>query len=135
VLSITLDCGLNLLWLAISVFALVRLGSRDWRRSFTVFLATLALFPIVSDSDDLFSFAQMRIPVPHHRNAGTMPEDSREKDTMQLARVLEILEHSQAASPYVFALALLFVVMLLALDCAAFTRPVLASSGRAPPLA
>jgi hypothetical protein len=135
VLSITLDVGLNLLWLAISVFALVRLGSRDWRRSFTVFLATLALFPIVSDSDDLFSFSQMRVPMPHHRNAGTTPEDSREKDTIQLSRALQILEHSQPSSAYEFALALFFVVMLLALDCAAFTRPVLASSGRAPPLA
>jgi hypothetical protein len=133
--SITLDSGLNLLWLAISVCALIWLGRRDGRRSFAVFLATVALFPIVSDSDDLFSFSQMRVPVPHHRDAGTTPEDSREKDTTQLARVLESLEHYQPSSAYDFALALCFVVMLLVLHCSPFTRPVLASPGRAPPLA
>jgi hypothetical protein len=135
VFSLTLDSGLNLLWLAISVSALVWLGRRDWRRSFTVFLATVALFPIVSDSDDLFSFAQMRVPVPHHRDAGTTPEDSREKDTVQLARVLESLDHYQPSSAYEFALVLYFVSLLLALYCATSTRHVLASSGRAPPLA
>ena len=62
---------------------------------------------------------------PHHRDAGTTPEDSREKDTIHLARVLESLEHYQPSSAYDFALALYFVVMLLALHWATFTRPVI----------
>jgi len=133
--SITLDSGLNLLWLAISVFALLLLGRRDWRRSVTVFLATIALFPIVSDSDDLFTFSLLRVPAPHHRNAGTTPEDSRENDTLQLSRLIESLDHYQLACFYEFALTLCFVALLLAFSYAALTRPVLANSGRAPPLA
>jgi hypothetical protein len=129
-----LDCWLNLLWLAITVSAVIAFGRREWRRVFTVFLATVALFPIVSDSDDLFSFARMRIPVPHHRDAGTAPEDRGEKDTVQLARLLETLDQFQIAAacdapPAFFAFAL-----LLCLICLLRTRFVLASAGRAPPL-
>jgi hypothetical protein len=132
--SVPLDTWLNLLWLAISVFALVHFGRCGWRRSFIVFLATIALFPIVSDSDDLFSFSRLRIPVTQHRDAGTAPEDSREKDTVQLSRLIESLDHYQPASSYQFVFALCFFALLIVLQCAARTRSVIQYAGRAPPV-
>jgi hypothetical protein len=124
------------------VAALAWFGCLDWERShrirwqrlFAVFLATIALFPIVSDSDDLFSFSLLRIPGQHH-GAGTTPEDSREKDTLQLSRALETLEHFQISAFYQITLALCFVALLTTLCLAARSRPVFASAGRAPPLA
>ncbi len=130
---LSLDSALNLLWLGISVSAIACFGRREWRRSFTVFLATIALFPIVSDSDDLFSFSFLRIPQAHHRNAGTTPEDSREKDTVQLGRVLESLDHWQIAPSYEIAPIVSCVALLRLLPCTARTRTVLARVGRAPP--
>jgi hypothetical protein len=142
VLSLSLDAALNLLWLVISVAALLAVGVLDWQRSreirwrrlFAVFVATIALFPTVSDSDDLFSFSLLQTS-GHHRGAGTAPEDPREKDTIQLSRLLESLDHYQITSVYQFVLSLGFVALLLTLSLAVFTRPVFASSGRAPPLA
>jgi hypothetical protein len=120
---------------AISVSAVVAFGRCDRRRVFSVFLATVALFPIVSDSDDLFSFSRLRIPTSHHRNAGTAPEDSTEKDTVQLARLLETLDHWQAAPASDTSVCFVAFALLLTLICAPSTRPVLARAGRAPPLA
>jgi hypothetical protein len=142
VFSVTLDSGLNLLWLGISVAALVWFGRLDWkhsghirwRRLFAVFLATIALFPIVSDSDDLFSFSLLRIPGQHH-GAGRAPEDTREKDAVHLARVLESLDHFEISAFYQIVLALCFIALLLTLRLAILSRPVFASAGRAPPLA
>jgi hypothetical protein len=140
--SLSLDAALNLLWLSISASALLWVASIDWRKSrqirwrrlFAVFVATIALFPTVSDSDDLFSFSLLQIP-GQHRGAGTTPEDSREKDTIQLSRVLESLDHYQITSTFQFVLSLGFVALLLTLSFAVFTRPTFASAGRAPPLA
>jgi hypothetical protein len=138
----TIDAGLNLLWLGISVAALVWFAQRErtgsnrvcWHRLLAVFLATVALFPAVSDTDDLFSFSRLQIPGRHH-GAGTAPEDSREKDSLQLARHFESLDQSQVSAFYSFALSLCFVALLLTLSLACPSRPVLASAGRAPPLA
>jgi hypothetical protein len=142
VLSVTLDSGLNLLWLGISVAALLWFGRLDWKHSgrvrwqrlFAVFLATIALFPIVSDSDDLFSFSLLRIP-GQHQGAGTTPEDTREKDSLHLARVLESLDQFQISSFYQIILSLCFIALLLTLSLGILSRPVFASAGRAPPSA
>jgi hypothetical protein len=143
VLSLTLDTALNLLWLGISVAALLWFGRMEWKRSrkvrprrlFAVFLATIALFPIVSDSDDLFSFSLLQIPTSHRNSAGTTPEDSREKDTLQLARLLESLDHFQITALYQIVLSLCFVAMLWTVGLSIRSRTVLANPGRAPPLA
>jgi hypothetical protein len=140
---LTLDAGLNLLWLGISVAALVGFGRQDWRRMHcvrwhrlcAVFLATIALFPTVSDTDDLFNFSHLRFPAQHHRNAGTMPEDPREKDSIQLTRLIESLDHWQLSAFFEIALALCFFALMAVLYLSATTRPVFATPGRAPPLA
>jgi hypothetical protein len=135
VFSLTLDSALNLLWLGICVAAVIWFGRFRWRRSFTVFLATVALFPIVSDSDDLFSFSLLRVPGHHHRSAGTIPEDSRERDTAQLAHLIESLDHWQVAPFFEIAVALCFFVLLFSAQWTVRSRSVLASGGRSPPLA
>jgi hypothetical protein len=142
VLSLTLDSGLNLLWLGISVAALLWFGRLERKRSgrvrrqrlFAVFLATIALFPIVSDSDDLFNFSLLRMPGAHQRAGTTAPEDEREKNNLHLARVLESLDHFQLAAFFQVTMALCFVAVLSTRRLVCCSRPVLAAGGRAPPL-
>ena len=133
--SITLDAGLNLLWLAISVFALILFRHCDWKRRLAVFIATVALFPIVSDSDDLLSFSLIGRTAAHHRNAGTTSEDSREKDSIQLARLLEALDHYRPVSVYEFSPALYCAPVSPDVCSVAAPRFVLTTPGRAPPSA
>jgi hypothetical protein len=148
VLSITLDVALNLLWLAISLLALQWFAWMEWgrsrrglrrgrlRRFFAVCMMTVAIFPSVSDSDDLFNFSLLRIPTSHHGGVGSVPasEDSREKDSLNLARQLQTLEHYQVSGFYVLALALFVVAALVSLRPACATRAICCNSGRAPPL-
>jgi hypothetical protein len=142
VIPVTVDSILNFLWLGISVAALLWFARRDrirshnlnWRGLFAVFLATVALFPSVSDTDDLFSFSLLQVP-GHHHGAGTTPEDSREKDSLQLARLLESLDHFQVSAVFHICVSLCFVALLLTLSLARSSRPVFAIAGRAPPLA
>lgn len=145
--SLSLDAGLNLLWLAISLSALAWFARMEWFRScrglsygrlqrlFAVCMMAVALFPSVSDSDDLFSFSLLRIPTNHHGGVGTVPspEDSREKDSVHLARVLETLQHYQVTGIYTFALALFCVAALVSIRPVCATRPLYCNSGRAPP--
>jgi hypothetical protein len=148
VFSVQLDAALNLLWLAISVAALLWFtrmertrahhGSsrRRFRRLFAVCMMTVAIFPSVSDSDDLFNFSRLRTPASQRGSVGTAPsqEDSREKDSGNLARQLETLEHYQVSAFYVFALALFCMGAAVALRPAYLTRVICCNSGRDPPL-
>ena len=141
-IPVTVDSILNLLWLGISVAALLWFGRRErmrshnlsWKRLFPVVLATIALFPTVSDADDLFNFSLLQIP-GHHHGAGTTPEDSREKDSLQLARLLETLDHFQVSAFFRIFLSLCFVALLLTLSLVRSSRPVVATAGRGTPLA
>jgi hypothetical protein len=148
VLSLTLDVALNLLWAAITLAALIwftriersrsRLGSSlgRFRRFFAVCMLAVAIFPSVSDSDDLFNFSLLRIPSNHRGGVGSppSPEDSREKDNVNLARLLETLEHYQVSGIYVFAFALFCVAALVSFRPVCATRVICCNSGRAPPL-
>jgi len=140
-LSITIDAALNLLWLAISVSALAWFSQRGsnhgrLRRFFAVCMMAVAIFPSVSDSDDLFNFSLLQIPLNHRGGVGTVPtpEDSREKDSLHLARMLETLEHFQVTGFYVFALALFCMGAMVSLRPVCATRVICCNSGRAPPL-
>ena len=145
---IALDAALNLLWLAISLAALLwfariernrarRGGSRGrLRRLFAVCVMAVAIFPSVSDTDDLFNFSLLRIPTNQRGGVGNLPtpEDSREKDSVNLARLLETLEHYQVSGFYIFALALFCVAALVSIRPVCATRAICCNSGRAPPL-
>jgi hypothetical protein len=144
----TLDTALNLIWVGVGVFALILLSflERRWfphssakarlQRLVAVLILTVALFPSVSTSDDLFSFSLINSHLGKHGGFGsTVPEDSKEKAGMQLFRLLETLNHFQISVVHRLLLALCCVTWVLTLRRDAFTRAVLCRSGRAPPLA
>lgn len=111
-------------------------SARRLRRLFAVCMMAVAIFPSVSDSDDLFNFSQLRIPAGQRGSVGTAPsqEDSREKDNVSLARQLETLEHYQVSGFYVFVFALFCMGAAVSLRPAYFTRVICCNSGRDPPL-
>src|SRR4029077_1041668 len=100
-----------------------------------VCMLAVAIFPSVSDSDDLFNFSLLRIPTGQRGGVGNVPspEDSREKDNANLARLLETLEHYQVSGFYTFALALFCVAAMVSLRPVCATRTICCNSGRAPP--
>src|SRR5215467_4020573 len=110
-MPVTLHTALNLLWLGISVGVLgwfTRLEwthgkSGRWRRLLAAFAMCITLFPCISDTDDLFNFSLIQTPVQHrHGGVGNAPppEESREKSTLHLARLLETLDHYQVAAVF-----------------------------------
>ncbi len=145
---LALDTTLNLVWLIIgmaAVFFLSRVERRHHplstkrarlRRLFAVLIVTLALFPSVSSSDDLFSFSLINTHLGKHGGLGsTPPEDSKEKAGLQLFRLLETLNHYQVARIFTVTLALCCVAFVLTSWREPSTRPILCRAGRAPPLA
>jgi hypothetical protein len=148
VLSIHLDTALNLLWAGISVAALLWFALLEWNRGhralrhgryqrlFAVCLMAVVIFPSISDSDDLFHFSLLQVPNRQSSGFGSAPqEDRQEKDSLQLARLLETLEHFQISGFYLFTFALYCVAISLSLRLASFTRSINCNAGRAPPLA
>ena len=144
-LSIHLDTALNLLWAAISVAALAGFARLEWKRGsqpgrwqrlFAVCLMALTIFPSISDSDDLLHFSLLQVPNRTSGGFGTAPqEDRQEKDSLQLARLLDAMEHYQVTALYLFIFALYCVAISLSLRLSSFTRSVGCHAGRAPPLA
>ena len=145
--SIHLDVALNLLWLAITLAALgwfVRIEWKHGRRAtshgrlqrlFAVCLMAVALFPSISDSDDLFHFSLLQVPTSQTGGFGSAPQDERqEKSNLQLARLLETLEHFQVTGFYLFLFTLACLAVSLALRVAAGSRPGNCYAGRGPPL-
>jgi hypothetical protein len=146
VLPVTLHTGLNLLWLAISVCALAwfwrsesrRPNSGRWRRLLAICALCIAVFPSVSDTDDLFTFSLIQVPGNPHGGVGSSPpppEDGREKSTLHLARVLETLDHYQITAIFAVILALFSIALSFVPRLAWETRSLLCSAGRAPPTA
>jgi hypothetical protein len=145
VLPITLHAALNLLWLVISVCALAwfcRSESRRrhlgrWQRLFAVCALCITVFPSVSDTDDLFTFSLIQVPgIPHGGVGPTpLPEDSHEKSTLHLARLLEVLDHYQVTAAYTVTLTLICVALSLLPRLACASRSLLCNAGRAPPAA
>lgn len=147
-LSIRLDTALNLLWAGISVAALLWFVLLEWNRGqsvsrraryqrlFAVCLMAVVLFPSISDSDDLFHFSLLQVPTRQSGGFGSAPqEDRQEKDSLQLARMLETLEHYQASGFYLFTFALYCIAIAVSLHLSSFTRSIGCNAGRAPPLA
>jgi hypothetical protein len=142
----TLDTALNLIWVGVGVFALITLCflEKRWfprsapkgrlQRLIAVLVVTVALFPSVSSSDDLFSFSLINSQLGKHGGFGnTVPEDSKEKAGMQLFRLLETLNHFQVSVIYRLSLALCCIALVLTPRRQARTRTVLCRAGRAPP--
>ena len=146
--SITVHFLTNAAWGVIAFTALVWLWNLEYRRFHgscigkrlhrlvAVCLLSLAVFPAVSDSDDLFKFSL--IPVPgHHDSAGsTAPsDDSHKKTNLYLARFLETLDHYQVSGIAPLLPIFCFLTLLPAIQAVCRTRPILCANGRAPPIA
>ena len=102
-MHITLDTALNLLWAGLTVSALVwlacteRLRASAARRGVRVtalFLAAAAIFPAVSSSDDLLSFALLG-GAGRQGGFGASPVEPTEKADQQLVHSLDSMEHGQ----------------------------------------
>ena len=141
----SLHTALNLLWLGISVSAIVWFAGREaqrrasgrWLRLLAICAICITLFPSISDSDELFNFSLLQMPTQHHGGVGTTPpqEDSREKSSLHLARLLETLDHYQVASFWSICLTLACLGVSRSLRPHCLTRAVLFNAGRAPPVA
>ena len=95
----------------------------------------VAIFPSISDSDDLFHFSLLQVPTRQSGGFGSAPqEDRQEKANLQLARLLETLEHFQVSGFYLFPLRCI-AWRFLSLRLSSFTRSSDCNAGRAPPLA
>jgi hypothetical protein len=109
----SLDTALNFVWLAIGAVALCFLAFLEgrryrhstrrarWVRLVAVLILTVALFPTISSSDDLFSFSLLNSHLGKHGGAGTTPpENAKGKAGMLLLRLVETLNHSQVSNIY-----------------------------------
>lgn len=145
-LPVTLHTALNLLWLAISICALAwfwRSESRRrsfgrWQRLLAVCALCITVFPSVSDTDDLFTFSLMQVPGNPRGGVGSAPpppEDSREKSTLHLARLLETLDHYQITAFYAVILTLFCIALSLIPRLTSESRSLFCNAGRAPPAA
>jgi len=147
VFSIHLDVALNLLWAAITLAALAWFARLEWkysplasshgrfRRLFAVCLMAVAIFPSISDSDDLFHFSLLQVPNSQTGGFGNAPQDERqEKGNLQLARLLETLEHFQVTGFYLFIFTLACLAVSLSLRVSTRSRSGSCYAGRAPPL-
>ena len=146
--SLTLDSALNWVWLGIAAGAVVWLAfqelerrgrQRRWsgpRKLVAVLLAAFAIFPAISNSDDRLSYSLLNSQLGRHDGYGTpIPEDPAESARVQLARLLETLEHCQAALVSVFALVLFCVAYTAVFRPQLRAYSVVRRSSRAPPSA
>ena len=127
-----------LVWFALMEWKRGRRVSRHGRlpRLSALCLMAVVIFPSISDSDDLFHFSLLQVPTRQSGGFGSAPqEDRQEKDSLQLARWLETLEHFQVSGVYLFTFALYCVAISLSLRLLSFTRCVGCNAGRAPPSA
>jgi len=144
----TLDTALNLLWVAIAVATLAGLAvaerrhhcGSNWHARFlrlcAVLLVSVSLFPAVSYSDDLFSLSFLQTHSGKHDGFGNAPppEDSGDKASLYLARLLQTLEHYQLSGFCSLTLSLLWIALVFCSRCRFATRAVLCRPGRSPPL-
>ncbi len=148
-MSLLLDSGLTLLWLGISVAALVWLaldearavscpGAR-LRRISALLVVSAALFAPVSDADDMFTYSLLDGRLGHLGGGGgfgSVPtEDPQEKTSQQLIRLLVSLEHYEQMGGFAPPPASFCFETLTTTHPDVFTRTVVCRPGRAPPTA
>lgn len=116
------------------MFALIFFGvrGRSPQRLLAIALITVALYPCVSATDDLFTFSLLASHDNEHGFGAPFPEDSQ---NLQTVRMLSAIENVQVAA--IFHLAITFLLLALvwitASQCAG--THLLCRAGRAPPFA
>lgn len=144
--STSLDSALNWVWLGMAAGAVVWLACQEFRRGgrrgrwsgwcrlVAVLLASFAIFPAISNSDDLLSYSLLNSQAGRHGGYGSpTSEDPTESARAQLAGLLESLDHCRTAAIWAFA------VVLFCLAITPVFRPrlracfVTSRPGRSPP--
>ncbi len=140
----TFDAALNLVWALVGAVALGALAVRDVRRrtpfwdrcrgALAVFIASVALFPCVSASDDLVRFERLQVSSQAASAvASPLPEKRGEKPALYLARLLESLENFQISTACRFLVTLFFLALVAAFSHQRVERPLPCPLGRSPP--
>lgn len=139
------DVALNLIWALVGVVALVTLGVAELRRGaatlrsrcrrgIAVLIATVALFPCISASDDLVCLEFLNTSSPAHTEfLSPRLKEGTHRPTLSLAMQLESLENFQISSAK-FSFAILARsdrVAQRVVQCC--ERPLPSRADRAPP--
>lgn len=140
------DVALNLVWALVGAAALGLVAVREtqrrtlsvgWdqcRRALAVFIASVALFPCVSASDDMVRFERLRVSSQKACDAvGSLPEERGEKSVLYLARLLESLECCEISTPCQVPVALPLLALVGATRHQSVERPLPCPLGRSPP--
>ena len=139
---------LNWVWLAVAAGALLGLAFHERRRNgrrsrwsgprrlVATLLAVFAIFPAISNSDDLLSYSLVTSHLGHHGGYGSpVPEDPAESARTQLARLLQTLDHCQTAPICAYAVVMFCLAYTSALRPRLRACSVAYRSGRSPPSA
>jgi len=134
---------LNVAWAVVCLAAgtrLFRVGGRITtaraRRLLAITMAAIALFPVVSASDDLVRFAFLGSAAIHtHAKAGTPSQDDSDEQPAQaiLAKLLDSLDSVQIAQFCTSSFLLLLVSLIVYAAFVTIERRVSVQHGRAPP--
>jgi hypothetical protein len=112
-----IDAALNLAWALLCVTALVWHAWRERhfpatravriRRTLSVFVAVVALFPVISASDDRVRLEDLNSQFTRHAAF-----DRSHPENLSLSLQLEDLEHAQLPLPFVLILSLCFLLLI-----------------------
>jgi hypothetical protein len=141
-LGLSVDILLNLVWLGLGVSGLGLLAFSEFRnaerpgrlrRVMAVLVLTLALFPMVSASDDELSFTLF------NRHAGSrggvgVPVEEKERSDQGLARVFDFIDAFQVQTIWTLLIGLSFYAFIACLAISPRERFLACRSGRGPPL-
>ena len=133
---------LNLIWLGVALAAIGaalfserrRISTRAARgqRLASVILVTVSLFPCVSASDDVISFAYVSAGLETRSGFGhSVPDDSNTNTVIYLA--LQNLEHLQVTAFYTLLVAFCFFGFVTYLSLKSVLRQLPSFVSRAPP--
>ena len=143
-LGISVDILLNVIWFALGVAATGVLAISEvrkqgagvhgrLRRITAVLVLTLALFPMVSASDDELSFSLFRTQGGSRGGLG-VPTEEREKSDQNLARLFDGIEYFQIQAIWTLSVALCFFAIIGVTFIARRERFLVSLPGRAPPV-
>lgn len=140
------ESALNLVWALVGVMALVLLAISErgrasstlrsrFRRGLAVLIATVALFPCISASDDLICLQQLNLGFGNRAGFANpqQPKEPSRKPGRSLALHLESLENFQISSSCPVLVRLSFFALLGQRAIGGFECPCPSRGGRAPP--
>jgi len=145
VIIIKLVTILNLIWLLVSVAAVGALlvsersrscaGMARIQRLTAVLLVTVSLFPCVSASDDVISFAYVSAGLETRSGFGHSVPNENSDNASVIYLALQNLEHLQISAFYTLLVAICFFGFVFSADQTSVFRQSPSFASRAPPQA